>query len=184
MKTQALLLALVLAMVSLVGAETSTHGKRTIKFGDVISSDGLSPIDVESWQCRACEICGVTIWEQVERVDGQVCTPEPLPLLPSPTFDPMTYLFHHRMGTERLNAHFEYKVCPRCAGAYESTFETVMQRAAYNFIMDSRHKEAECRQENAREDLRCVEAQLRECYEQVKKLTEKIEALKGQIINK
>jgi hypothetical protein len=151
-----------------------------------------------SWQRCACEICGKTIWEKVKPEDY---TWRDSDLIASAItfFDDAasfsmkdngdgTYSLVEdapaRVEAEKIVYSAEYKVCPYCEQKYQLAFGAAMKKTASSFVAEAKAKESARRsqvaQENTQEELRRVEAQLREYTAQVKKLMEKIAALKKE----
>lgn len=183
MKTLFLLLLALLPAGVLVGAY-------------VMGADGpvfTHPIPSEyqskqvDWERHQCAICGKTVWEKVE-VSNDVTYQDSMGL--SGFYTPTTDLRFSpaRVEAEHLEFSIDLKVCPYCLSRYSGAtfgFQGALKKAADKFIADAKVKEskrrAEVSQENTQEELLWVEDQLRQYTEQVKKLTERLEALKKAI---
>jgi hypothetical protein len=155
------------------------------------------------WQRHACAICGKTIWEKMEHTSssfaildgsgfaygGDAVTWNAGVLALKDNGDGTYQLIQDgpsRVEAQDMDYSGNYQVCPYCDGRYTRTLRELLKATADKFIAEAREKEskrrAEVAQENTQEELRRCEAQLEEYVAQVKKLTEKLEALKKGIL--
>lgn len=145
------------------------------------------------WQRHACAICGKTIWERVEftsisAVNGDMEVSWGVGPMALKDNGDGTYSIIDtppaRVEVEKLVYRAEYKVCPHCLGKYTEDFGQAIRDTAKGFIERAKVQESKRRatvaRENTQEELRRVEAQLKECAAQIAKLTERVAELKGQ----